>query len=130
MAYMSQSSGSLHASHVGQAPDNRYQFDYNTYGNIENEDNKAPSGGHVLVPNRGTTSSTNKPCVYCKLRGKKTTTGLPIKSYLKCNACNLPMCRPRQRDCFVQYHQLLMNINQENQPETSTEKGAKSDLTD
>ncbi|OWF43273.1 hypothetical protein KP79_PYT18777 [Mizuhopecten yessoensis] len=122
---MPHSSGVLPPSHFGQTipPDIRGQFDNSQFGYLECEDSdKAATGDHVLVPDRGSTNSTNKPCVYCKLRGVKTTTGLPIKSYWKCNACNLPMCRPRQRDCFRRYHLLLQNVGSEAQSTGQSDK--------
>lgn len=106
---MPQSSGA--ASHFGATMPPRGQVD--SYGYLDCD----KADGHVLVPDRGSTNSTNKPCVYCKLRGIKTTTGLPIKTYWKCDACNLPLCRPRQRDCFKRYHQLLQNMGSDTGPD-------------
>ncbi|XP_011423086.2 uncharacterized protein [Magallana gigas] len=62
---------------------------------------------HMMVQVLG---STNKACVVCKWDGVKTATGLPTKSYYRCEACDACLCRPQIRNCFERYHK-HMNID-------------------
>ncbi|XP_062616310.1 uncharacterized protein LOC134278018 isoform X8 [Saccostrea cucullata] len=62
---------------------------------------------HMMVQVQG---STNKACVVCKWDGVKTATGLPTKSYYRCEACDACLCRPQVRNCFERYHK-HMNID-------------------
>lgn len=59
---------------------------------------------HTMVQVQG---STNKACVVCKWDGVKTATGLPTKSYYRCEACDACLCRPQVRNCFERYHKHL-----------------------
>ena len=59
---------------------------------------------HIMVQVMG---STNKACVVCKWDGVKTATGLPTKSYYRCEACDACLCRPQIRNCFERYHKHL-----------------------
>lgn len=59
---------------------------------------------HIMVQVLG---STNKACVVCKWDGVKTATGLPTKSYYRCEACDACLCRPQIRNCFERYHKHL-----------------------
>lgn len=77
------------------------QWNSNSSGYQVQYMSKAQPGSHNLIP---LTSSSNKPCALCKKNNIRTATGLPTKTYYKCDACDVCLCRPQVRDCFVQYH--------------------------
>ncbi|XP_076114875.1 uncharacterized protein LOC143082836 isoform X13 [Mytilus galloprovincialis] len=62
-------------------------------------------GSHNLIP---LNTASNKPCVLCKKNNIRTATGLPTKTYYKCDTCNVCLCRPQVRDCFVRFHNMMM----------------------
>lgn len=66
-------------------------------------------GSHNLIP---LSSASNKPCALCKVNNIRTATGLPTKSYYKCDACNVCLCRPQVRDCFLRYHNMMIHADQ------------------
>ena len=53
---------------------------------------KPKPGSHNLIP---LSSSSNKACAVCKLNNIRTATGLPTKSYYKCDQCDVCLCRPQ-----------------------------------
>lgn len=60
---------------------------------------------HKLVYTEG---KMLKGCVYCQINKVKTSCGWRIKTYYKCNVCNIPLCRDTgPRSCFAHYHQLI-----------------------
>ena len=63
----------------------------------------AQSGTHKLI-RLSSAARQNRPCVYCKLYNKKTATGLNIRTYFKCDVCNVSLCLL----CFQKYHNMLM----------------------
>ncbi|XP_063401506.1 uncharacterized protein LOC134685593 isoform X11 [Mytilus trossulus] len=62
-------------------------------------------GSHNLIP---LNTASNKPCALCKKNNIRTATGLPTKTYYKCDTCNVCLCRPQVRDCFVRFHNMMM----------------------
>lgn len=59
--------------------------------------------GHKLVHITG----HKRACAYCNILRLKTKSGWAIKSYYKCEACDVCLCKGK-KDCFVRYHELRM----------------------
>lgn len=59
--------------------------------------------GHKLVHITG----HKRACAYCNILRLKTKSGWAIKSYYKCEACDVCLCKGK-KDCFLRYHELRM----------------------
>ena len=68
------------------------------------------SGQNVSSPKRHVLvrigQGTNRKCQFCSIIGIKTACNI-VRSYYKCEACDVFLCRPNVRDCFRQYHAYL-----------------------
>ena len=58
---------------------------------------------HRLIPNPG---GLKRTCAYCKQEGTKFKCGMFRRSYYRCEACDVALCRPRAKDCFEKWHLL------------------------
>lgn len=48
-----------------------------------------------------------RSCAYCKVVGTRTECGRHVRSYYACDACAVPLCSSRYKDCFERYHALV-----------------------
>ncbi|XP_069132888.1 uncharacterized protein [Argopecten irradians] len=48
----------------------------------------------------------NRACAYCTISKNKTRLGWARKSYYKCDACGVPLCRG-ETNCYERYHDLV-----------------------
>lgn len=47
--------------------------------------------------------TVSKYCVMCHRNGTKLKSGFGVKTWSKCSACDVPLCK-NKRLCFYQYH--------------------------
>lgn len=68
------------------------------------------SGGHRLVLTDG---RKLRNCHYCEQHCVKTKSGYTTRTRYYCQKCNVPLCvgRYRNRNCFVDYHNTMNQIN-------------------
>lgn len=59
-------------------------------------------GNHILVP---IPFRIQRPCAYCKKRNERFRGGQVRRSYYECNICQVSLCRPQVRPCFLKYHE-------------------------
>lgn len=75
--------------------------------------------GHRLIRIEG----SKKACAYCDIQRLKTKSGWQIKSYFKCLACDIPLCKS-DKECFLRYHEL--RLEQPNVPPKELHKRLKT----
>ena len=66
-------------------------------------DLEEPWPGHRLIRIEG----CKKACAFCDINRLKTKSGWQIKSYFKCKACDVPLCKSN-KECFMKYHELRL----------------------
>lgn len=77
------------------------------FGSSEVETGQVIAGMyHRLVQNPG---GIKRVCAHCKKLGSKFACGMFRRSYYRCEACNVSLCRPNFKDCFQQWHSQLLN---------------------
>lgn len=65
---------------------------------------------HRLIQNPG---GIKRVCAHCKRLGSKFACGMFRRSYYRCDACNVSLCRPNFKDCFYQWHHQLAKLTLE-----------------
>ena len=65
---------------------------------------------HKLVPN-SYTEHIKRSCILCKMRGEKFASGQLRKTYYRCSTCNVYLCRPQTKPCFVDFHRMNFNVD-------------------
>lgn len=65
---------------------------------------------HRLIQNPG---GIKRVCAHCKRLGSKFACGMFRRSYYRCDACNVSLCRPNFKDCFYQWHHQLAKLAME-----------------
>ena len=63
---------------------------------------------HQLVPNA---EYVKRVCAYCRLGGDKFASGQNRKTYYRCQTCEVPLCRPQTKPCFVNFHRMNFNVD-------------------
>ncbi|KAK3101054.1 hypothetical protein FSP39_000606 [Pinctada imbricata] len=77
---------------------------YDNYCKLESYLNKETSHVHDLESLMG----KQKNCIMCKYLGRKTKDGtVPVRSRLRCKACDVGLCKGAPRNCFQLFHQLF-----------------------
>lgn len=71
---------------------------------------------HRLIQNPG---GIKRVCAHCKRLGSKFACGMFRRSYYRCDACNVSLCRPNFKDCFYQWHHQLAKLTLEKWKEIS-----------
>ena len=69
----------------------------------------SPTGHHLIT----TDGYKQKPCYYCSIMGRKTSTGNTIWTRVKCSICDVPLCQGStrtQRKCFKLFHEQFIDI--------------------
>lgn len=62
------------------------------------------SGEHRLVYTEGL---KHKLCEFCQINKVKTKKGWYVYTTSKCQACDVPLCKLGQRNCFFEYHRYM-----------------------
>ena len=77
-------------------------------------DNFRALGSHVVSTHQNevhrpeSLMGKQKHCLLCKLVGRKTKDGtLPVRSRVKCNVCQVALCKGYPRNCFQAFHQMF-----------------------
>lgn len=63
-------------------------------------------GNHMLSP---IAFRMQRPCAYCKKRNGRFRGGQVRRSYYECSICQVPLCRPQSKPCFLKYHEDLVS---------------------
>lgn len=63
-------------------------------------------GNHMLAP---IAFRVQRSCVYCKERNGRFRGGQVRRSYYECSICQVPLCRPQVKNCFLKYHEDMVS---------------------